>query len=149
MNTTDTTSMDAVLVGDTDPEIVALEARIRDAQLAADVAALDTLISEDLLFTGPDGQLGTKAQDLAAHGSGVVRFREHEPEDLRIRRVGSDVAVVALRARLTVEVAGTPVRGTYRYTRIWARENGGTWCVVGGHVSEVAATENHDGSDLS
>src|SRR5262245_58241516 len=90
-----------VLVGLDDPEIVALEADIRAAQLAADVGALDRLISEDLLFTGPDGRLATKAQDLAAHRSGVVRIREHEPLDLRIRRVGSNVAIVALCARMT------------------------------------------------
>jgi hypothetical protein len=29
------------------------------------------------------------------------------------------------------------VRGTYRYTRVWAREEGSAWKVVGGHVSEV------------
>jgi hypothetical protein len=31
------------------------------------------------------------------------------------------------------------VRGTYRYTRVWAREAGEDWRVVGGHVSEVPA----------
>jgi Domain of unknown function (DUF4440) len=85
--------MAAVLVGAADPEVVGLEARLRDAQLNADVAALDALLAETLLFTGPDGTLGTKQQDLAAHGSGAVRFREHVPEELRVRRVGSDVAV--------------------------------------------------------
>jgi ketosteroid isomerase-like protein len=129
--------MESAMRGPAEPEIVALEARIRDAQLAADVDALDLLIADELLFTGPDGQLGTKAQDLEAHRSGVVRFRAHEPEELRVRRVGPDVAVTALRARLEVEVAGTVVRGTYRYTRIWARQSGGPWRVVGGHVSEV------------
>ncbi len=135
--TADVAAMRAVLVGPPDEEIVALEARIRAAQLAADVAALDALIADELLFTGPDGTLGTKAQDLAAHGSGAVRFRVHEPEELRVRRVGADVAVTALRARLAVEVAGTLTRVTVRYTRVWARENGEDWRVVGGHVSAV------------
>ena len=129
--------LQAVLVGSADPDLVALEAELRAAQLAADVPALDRLIADELLFTGPDGQLGTKAQDLEAHGSGLVRFRSHVPEELRVRRVGVDVAVSALRARLEVEVAGTLHRGTYRYTRVWAREEGGAWRVVGGHVSEV------------
>jgi ketosteroid isomerase-like protein len=137
MSALDVTAMAAVLVGPPDTEIVALEARMRAAQLAADVAALDALIADELLFTGPDGQLGTKEQDLAAHGQGIVRFRAHEPEELRIRRVGADVAVVALRARLTVEVSGTPASGTFRYTRVWAREHGAPWRVVGGHVSPV------------
>ena len=132
--------MRAVLVGEADQEtvpIVAREAELRAAQLAADTAALDRLIADDLLFTGPDGQLGTKAQDLEAHGSGVVRVRAHEPEELRVRRVGEHVAVAALRTRLAVEVAGTVHQGTYRYTRVWAREGAGPWRVVGGHVGEV------------
>ena len=137
MRETDVTMMAAVLVGTADPEIVGLEARLRASQLQADVAALDALLAETLLFTGPDGTLGTKQQDLVAHGSGVVRFREHVPEELRVRRVGPDVAVAALRARLAVSVGGTLVRGTYRYTRVWAREDGGSWRVVGGHVSAI------------
>jgi ketosteroid isomerase-like protein len=125
-----------ILVGPDDPEIVAAEAELRTAQLAADVAALDRLIDEDLLFTGPDGQLATKAQDLAAHASGIVRFREHEPQELHIRRVGDDVAIAAIRARVVVEVNGAIIRGTVRYTRVWARQDG-RWRVAGGHVSAV------------
>lgn len=54
-----------------------------------------------------------------------------------------DEEIVALeaalrRAPLGVDVAGTLVRGTYRYTRVWAREHDDRWQVVGGHVSEVA-----------
>lgn len=130
--------MQSVVVGVADPEIVALEAELRRAQLDADVATLDRLIADELLFTGPDGRLGTKAEDLAAHGSGVVRFREHEPEELRVRAAGEAVRVVALRTRLTVEVNGTPVSGTYRYTRVWAKERDGMWRIVAGHVSAAA-----------
>ena len=130
-------SLDKVLKGKPDPQIAELEGKLRTAQLRADVAALDQLISDDLLFTGPDGEIGTKAQDLEAHRTGIVRFREHDPEELRVRRVGRNVAVTALRARLAVEVGGLVVRGIYRYTRVWAREKDGSWRVVGGHVSEI------------
>ena len=140
MDPPDLTPMQAAFAGAPDPEIVALEARLRAAQLAADVEALDSLISDALLFTGPDGRLGTKADDLAAYRSGAVRFRAHEPEELRVRRIGADVAVSALRARLAVEVGGALSRGTDRYTRVWAREDGGSWRVVGGHVGEVPGT---------
>lgn len=129
--------MHSVLVGAADPAIVDLEEELRRAQLGADVPTLDRLIADELLFTGPDGRLGTKAEDLAAHGSGVVRFREHEPEELRVRAVGDTVRVVALRTRLVVEVNGTPISGLYRYTRVWAREHGGPWRIVAGHVSAV------------
>ena len=133
----DLAPMQEALLGAPDPHIVTLEARIRAAQLGADVAALDQLLSEDLLLTGPDGQLGTKADDLAAHGSGTVRFCAHEPEELRVRRIGAHVAVSALRARLTVDVAGARLQGTFLYTRVWAQEDDGAWRVVGGHVSLV------------
>jgi len=124
----------SVLVGPDDPEIVTLEAELRAAQLGADVEALRRLISDDLLFTGPDGQLATKDQDLAAHRDGAVRFREHRPLELRIRRLGPDAALVALRAQLVVDVGGVTVEGAYRYTRAWYRE-GGAWRVAGGHVA--------------
>ena len=147
MSSPDIGIIESVLIGTPDPEIVAMEAEIRKAQLSADVRALDSLIADALLFTGPDGQLGSKTQDLEGYRSGVVRFRRHEPLELRIRRVGPDVAVTALRARLEVEVNSTTIRGTYRYTRIWARENEGRWRVVGGHVSEVPR-ETTSGQDL-
>lgn len=136
-----------MLSGSGDREIAALESELRMAQLAADVEALDRLIADQLLFTGPDGQIGTKAQDLEAHASGIVRFRSHEPEELRIRRIGKNVAIAALRARVAVEVAGTITRGTYRYTRVWAREKGGPWRVVGGHVSEVTSHGARDSNE--
>ena len=130
--------MACVLVGAPDPEIVALEARLRAAQLNGDVDVLHQLISDDLLFTGPDGSLATKSQDIEAHRSGAVRFHSHEPQELRIRRVGADVAIAALLARLAVEVAGALTTGTYRYTRVWQREEGREWRVVGGHVAEAS-----------
>lgn len=121
---------------DSDKEIAGLEERIRQAQLNADVAELDELISNNLLFTGPNGQLGTKEEDLEAYRSGVVRFIKHEPEDLQVLRINDHVAISAVLTQLVVEVAGQMNRGTYRYTRVWAREKG-AWKVVGGHVSEV------------
>jgi uncharacterized protein (TIGR02246 family) len=119
-----------------DVEIATLEAELRAAQLNADVAALDRLIAEDLLFTGPDGALATKGDDLAAYREGVMRVSTHEPEELRVRRVGTDVVIVALRARMVGTYAGAPFAVTARYTRIWAREDG-QWRIAGGHVSVV------------
>lgn len=124
-----------MLIGEPDHDIVACEEQLRVAQLGADVAVLERLLDDDLLFTGPDGRLATKEEDLDAHRSGLVRFRAHEPRELRVRRVGNGVAIAALRALLTVEVAGVLMRGEYRYTRIWERQRDGQWRVVGGHVS--------------
>jgi hypothetical protein len=140
MTRVDSDALSRVLIGPRDDEIVGAESELRAAQLTADVAALDRLIDDGLLFTGPDGELATKAQDLEAHASGIVRFRSHEPRELRVRRIGSDVAVTALLARLTVDVQGTIAQGDYRYTRVWVRSGKG-WRVAGGHVSQVAARD--------
>ena len=148
MNDIDTSALERVLVGIADQEIIILEARIRAAQLIADLTALEDLISDDLLFTGPDGQLGTKAQDIEAYRSGTVRFMAHIPEELRIRRVSADVSISALRVQLMVNVAGNLSHGTYRYTRVWAREDGRTWRVVGGHVSLVNSLDGEEQSKL-
>ena|SRR5215216_2743048 len=131
MSDVDIIALEQVLVGPTDQEIVMLEARIRAAQLSADITALNELISDDLLFTGPDSQLGTKAQDIEAYRSGTVKFLAHVPEEFHIRRVGANVAITSLRAQLTVDVAGNISHGMYRYTRVWAREDNKIWRVVG------------------
>lgn len=124
-------------VGEADPAIVELEERLRAAQLGADVAALDRLLADELLFTGPDGNLGTKAQDLEPHRSGAVRLLVHKPKELRVRRVSEDVHVAALRARLAVRVGGSIVSGTCCQTRVWARERGESRRVVAGHLSVI------------
>ncbi|MEP6766109.1 MAG: nuclear transport factor 2 family protein [Gemmatimonadaceae bacterium] len=114
-----------------------LEAELRAAQLNADVNALDRLIDDTLLFTGPDGSLATKADDLALHRSGAVRFSTHEPSDLQWQAITPDVIVVALRTRLAGFIHGQSFAGDYRYTRVWARRDN-SWRIVAGHVSTVA-----------
>lgn len=121
----------------TQETIERLEAELRAAQLGADVEALDRLIDDTLLFTGPDGALASKSDDLASHRSGTVRILSHDPSDLQWQAVTSDVVIVALRTRLTGFVHGQPFAGEFRYTRVWARR-GDTWRIVGGHVSAVA-----------
>lgn len=129
----------AAVRGPVDPEILRLEARLRTAQLSADLPALAELVADDLLFAGPDGSLATKEQDIEAHRSGLVRFLRHEPRELQVRRLSADLAVASLAAQLTVSVGGTEVSGAYRYTRVWRREPGGPWRVAAGQVGPIAS----------
>ena len=114
-----------------------LEAALRSAQLNADVHTLDRLIDDALLFTGPDGSLATKADDLALHRSGAVRFASHEPSALQVQAVSSDVVVVALRTRLVGTIHGRPFAGDFCYTRVWALRSD-SWRIVAGHLSAIA-----------
>lgn len=63
--------MDATL----ESRIVARETVLLAVMTSNDVALLDDLLHDDLLFNGPDGQTGTKAQDLAHYRSGDIQLR--------------------------------------------------------------------------
>ena len=116
--------------------IQALEAELRMAQLQSDVSALERLIDDALLFTGPEGTLATKADDLALHRERVVQFTTHEPSDVQFLVVTDDVVVVALRTRLAGQFRAVDFAGDYRYTRVWVRREDG-WRIVAGHVSAL------------
>jgi ketosteroid isomerase-like protein len=120
-------------------EIQQLEERLRRAMLDGDAAALDSLLDDRILFTGPDGgvMIG-KADDLDAYRSGRMKVASHEPSELRVERHGDDAAVVSVRVALAGEFRGQPFQGSYRYTRFYLRR-GGAWRIVGGGVTPVAA----------
>jgi hypothetical protein len=121
---------------DADDSLLANEAALRRAQLASDVAEIDRLVDEELVFTGPDGALYSKADDLEAHRAGWVQIQRLQPSEERVQRFG-DVAVVSVRMDMAGTFRGEPFAGPFRYTRVWcARPEG--WRVVAGHVSAVA-----------
>lgn len=112
------------------------ELALRRAQLAGDVAVLDRLVDDALVFTGPDGAVYGKADDLDAHRAGWVRIVRLVPSEERVQRFG-DVAVVSVRMEMAGTFRGAAFAGSFRYTRVWCRRAEG-WRVVAGHVSAVA-----------
>ena len=120
--------MDAIL----ESEIVARETALLAAMTSNDVALLDDLLHDDLLFNGPDGQTGTKAQDLANYRSGGIQLRRAEANDRLVSAIGDDV-VVAVTVTLEGSYLGVVVDGRYRYLRVWKRVEG-VWRVIAGSV---------------
>ncbi|HJU69674.1 MAG TPA: nuclear transport factor 2 family protein [Gemmatimonadaceae bacterium] len=119
-----------------DDPLLACEAALRQAQLASDVAELDRLLDNELVFTGPDGGLYSKADDLDAHRAGMIRITRLEASEERVQRFG-DIAVVIVRMDMSGSFRGEAFSGPFRYTRIWcARPDG--WRIVAGHVSAIA-----------
>jgi ketosteroid isomerase-like protein len=119
-----------------DASLHACEAALREAQLASDVQALDRLVDDALVFTGPDGAVYGKRDDLNAHRSGAIRITRLDPSEERVQRIG-DIAVVSVRMEMSGTFQGAPFAGPFRYTRVWCARREG-WRIVAGHVSAIA-----------
>jgi len=117
-------------------ELRAAERRLQAAQLASDVDALDALVDERLIFTGPDGLLYDKQDDLRVHRTGAQRMTRVDEEDLQVLVVGS-TGVTWFLGTLEGTTPDGPFAARVRYTRTWVHE-GGAWRLVAAHVSAVA-----------
>ena len=120
---------------DQDHPILKFEDALVRAQLSADVAALDRLLDDELRFSGLDGALFCKADDLAAHRSGALRVTRMVPKERHITSLG-DVVVVSVLMDAEALVGGVARSAVLRYTRVWRRRGNG-WQIVAGHMSEV------------
>jgi ketosteroid isomerase-like protein len=114
------------------------ELALREAQLASDVTALETLLDDALVFTGPDGAIYGKHDDLDAHRSGSIRITQLDASDEHVQDFGS-IVVVTVRMDMRGSFKGVPFEGPVRYTRVW-RAGADGWRVVAGHVSAVATS---------
>jgi ketosteroid isomerase-like protein len=120
-----------------DASLLACEAALRQAQLTSNVQELDRLVDDALVFTGPNGAVYGKQDDLDAHRRGLIRITRLEPSEERVQRFGH-IAVVSVRMEMSGTFEGAAFAGPFRYTRVWrAHENG--WRIVAGHVSAVLA----------
>ncbi|MFY1692459.1 nuclear transport factor 2 family protein [Plantactinospora sp. WMMB782] len=111
------------------------ERRLQAAQLASDVTELDRLIDERLVFTGPDGRLYGKQDDLRVHRSGEQTLTEVTEEELAVL-VDGDTGISWFLGTLAGTLAGTPFTARVRYTRTWIHADGG-WRLLAAHVSSV------------
>jgi ketosteroid isomerase-like protein len=105
------------------------------AQLTGNVAELDRLLDDALHFVGLGGSLLSKADDLAAHRSGVIRISKMACLERHIVPLGT-VAVVSVLMDTEATVGGVPNAGQLRYTRVWQEKPDG-WKLVAGHMSAM------------
>lgn len=116
-------------------DIRAAEERLRLAMLSGDADALGALIDDRLVFTGPTGAVLTKADDLGAHRSGLLRLTRLEMLESQIHPEPG-LAVVTAKAALEGSFGGTPFSGLFAYTRVWTKSSGG-WQVRAGHCAMI------------
>lgn len=116
-------------------ELREAECRLQAAQLAGDIAALDQLLDDRLIFTyGPDGKCYTKQDDLQLHQSRQQVLTKLIQEDLTMLVEGRTGVTWSL-GTLEGTFTGTPFTVRLRYTRTWIHDDDHGWRVVAAHAS--------------
>ncbi len=105
--------------------------------LASDVDVLDELLAPEVIITSHLGELLSKRDDLAAHASGAFQISELQPSEQRIQ-LYDKVAIVSVRMQILGSYNGNPANGDFRFTRVWAVSESGTWHIVAAHIGIVA-----------
>jgi ketosteroid isomerase-like protein len=116
-------------------QIDVMESKLRDAMLSSDVKELDALLADDLVFTNQAGQRLTKADDLAAHSSGLLKITRIDISDQRVRP-SEWFAIVTLVASVGGSFDGQSFSESFAYTRVWESMDG-RWRIAAAHCSTV------------
>lgn len=117
-------------------EIEDAERRLRAASLAGDMAALDALLADDLVFTNQLGHVLDKQADLELHRSGALKIASLSFSDYEFATLGDDLALATLRADAQGLAGGQPFDAALRFTRLWRRDASG-WRVKAAHCSQI------------
>jgi hypothetical protein len=110
------------------------ERRLQAAQLASDAEELDRLLDDRLVFTGPDGNLYSKQDDLQVHRSGRQVMAKVSEENLTVL-VAGQTGLTWFLGTLEGTLAGVPFTARVRYTRTWHYDDTHGWRLLAAHVS--------------
>jgi len=99
-------------------DIIKLELALIEGIMTSDITFLNRVLHDDLLFLAPNGQLITKAMDMASHQSGDMVVEQLIPNIENIS-VMDDTAVVVVVYDTKGMMLGQPIEGQFRYIRIW------------------------------
>ena len=131
----------------TEQEILAQEEQLTQATRQLDLAVLDRIYADDILFTGVTGATCNKSSlmDEARRGRAERQaaaetqhfVASYDKGDIKVVAHG-DTAVTSWRFVITIRNDGQETTRTYRTTNVWMRRQPG-WQVIAGHTSSLAA----------
>jgi ketosteroid isomerase-like protein len=116
-------------------QIIECENRLLTAFKNKDIEVVDELLHDDLLFVIPDGQIVSKAMDLANLRSGVMKINDINASEQQICII-DDIATVAVTIHLSATYAGNSINHKYRYLRVWKLVNN-AWKVIAGSGFQI------------
>lgn len=108
--------------------IIELDRKRMNAMAQKDIATLDALLSDDLVYTHSSARLDSKASLIAAMESGKTVYRAVVPSEVRAQDCGDAVVLTGV-ARISVNSGGNAMNFGVRFTDVYANK-GGRWQMV-------------------
>ncbi len=121
-------------------EIDQLEQTWRDAIIHHNASAMDSLLADDYIAITANGTLVSKEQTLTNLRSANMHFASIEVADRKVRFYGQTALVTS---RAEVSGSGGDVSGSYRYTRVYVRDERGVWKIVSFEASRIRVSDEH------
>ena len=109
-------------------KIIELDKKRMDAMSQKDMATLNALLSDDLVYTHSSARLDTKQSLIGAMESGATVYTSVEPSDVKAQDLGAAVVLTGT-ARISVTSNGNPINFGVRFTDVYAN-NHGQWQMV-------------------
>ena len=94
------------------------------ATIAGNVARLDPLLSNSLIYAHADGRVQTKAEFLAAVKSAKFKYEAYDYDEVKVTRVTDDVATMTGKAHLRAVAGDVRVAFALKFLAVWRREEG-------------------------
>ncbi len=126
----------AQTAGDGEREIRELETQRFQAMERVDVAALNRILSDDLIYTHASGLQQTKAEVIGVLGSGDMKYESITPDKVRVR-IFKETAVVTGRASIKIKAGGEEQSFRICYLDVYVKQDG-RWQMVAWQSSRVA-----------
>lgn len=108
--------------------VIALDKRRMEAMARKDIATLNELISDDLVYTHSSARLDTKGSLIGAMESGKTVYTAVVPSDVKAQDCG-DTVVLTGSARISVNSGGNAMNFGVRFTDVYAKR-GDRWQMV-------------------
>ena len=108
--------------------IIDLDKKRMSAMAQKDVATLNALLADDLIYTHSSARLDTKQSLIGAMESGSTVYTSVEPSDVKAQDLG-DTVVLTGSCRISVTSGGRPNSFGVRFTDVYANK-GGRWQMV-------------------
>ncbi len=104
-------------------EILDLERQSKEAAIRRDVAFVERMLADDYVGIGPQGEVVTKTDTIAARKRAQLHYDSIDLSEMVVRVYGN-AAIVTARAEVKGNELGEDFSGPYRFTRVWVKRNG-------------------------